>query len=191
MLNIVLFGPPGAGKGTQSDLIVEKFDLVHISTGDLLRAEIKKQSDLGKQAQQLIDKGLLMPDSIMIDIIQNKLSEHIGCNGFIFDGFPRTSVQAQALDKLLNQNNMEVSTMISLEVDTPVIVQRILERGKVSGRADDKDESIILKRIEEYQAKTAPVKEFYKKQQKLTEITGVGTIDEIFSKIEEVCCTFV
>ncbi|HOS84631.1 MAG TPA: adenylate kinase [Bacteroidales bacterium] len=191
MLNIVLFGPPGAGKGTQSDLIVEKFDLVHISTGDLLRAEIKKQSDLGKQAQQLIDKGLLMPDSIMIDIIQNKLSEHIGCNGFIFDGFPRTSVQAQALDELLNQNNMEVSTMISLEVDTPVIVQRILERGKVSGRADDKDESIILKRIEEYQAKTAPVKEFYKKQQKLTEITGVGTIDEIFSKIEEVCCTFV
>ncbi|HPH15700.1 MAG TPA: nucleoside monophosphate kinase, partial [Bacteroidales bacterium] len=124
-------------------------------------------------------------------IIQNKLSEHIGCNGFIFDGFPRTSVQAQALDELLNQNNMEVSTMISLEVDTPVIVQRILERGKVSGRADDKDESIILKRIEEYQAKTAPVKEFYKKQQKLTEITGVGTIDEIFSKIEEVCCTFV
>lgn len=191
MLNIVLFGPPGAGKGTQSDLIVEKFNLVHISTGDLLRAEIKKQSDIGKQAQQLIDKGLLMPDSIMIDIIQNKINEHKACKGFIFDGFPRTSLQAQVLDTLMLDNNMSVSTMISLEVDTPVIVSRILERGKVSGRADDQDERIIRKRIEEYTAKTEPVKEFYKKQGKLHEIQGVGTIDEIFSKIEEVCCTFV
>lgn len=190
MLNIVLFGPPGAGKGTQSDLLVKKFNLVHISTGDLLRAEIKAQSELGKQAQDIISKGLLMPDSIMIDMIQNKLLEHTNAQGFIFDGFPRTIIQAEALDALLQKNSIEISGMISLEVDTPILVERILQRGKVSGRADDQDESIIMQRVNEYETKTAPIKQYYAAQNKLTEIYGIGSIEDIFTEISNACSKF-
>ena len=190
MLNIVLFGPPGAGKGTQSDLIEAKYKLVHISTGDLLRAEIKAQTDLGLYAQSLIDKGNFVPDEVAIEMISNKIDANKGVTGFIFDGFPRTKIQAEALDVLMAQNNMGVSCMISLDVENEVLVERLLARGKISGRPDDQSEEIILTRIEAYHTKTEPVKVYYNGQSKLHEIKGVGSIEEIFEDISKVCDLF-
>lgn len=187
MLNLVLFGPPGAGKGTQSDLIVEKYNLIHISTGDLLRAEMKAQTELGKVAAAKIEKGELVSDDIVIGMIKNKLAANLDAKGFIFDGFPRTTAQAEALDVLLKEVNMSVSCMLSLEVDTPELLKRLLERGKVSGRADDRDENIIMNRMAAYNASTLPVKEYYKAQGKQFEIQGVGSIPEIFEAICRVC----
>lgn len=187
MLNLVLFGPPGAGKGTQSDLIVEKYNLVHISTGDLLRAEMKAETELGKKAKAKIEKGELVSDDIVIGMMANKIAENAQGNGFIFDGFPRTTAQAVALDELMAKHNIAVSCMVSLEVVTPELVKRLLERGKVSGRADDQNQDVIMNRIKVYNSETAPVKDFYAKQGKLKEIQGVGTIHDIFASICKAC----
>ncbi len=187
MLNLVLFGPPGAGKGTQSDLIVEKYNLVHISTGDLLRAEMKAETELGKQAKAKIEKGELVSDDIVIGMMANKIAENAKGNGFIFDGFPRTTAQAVALDELMAKHSIAVSCMVSLEVETPELVKRLLERGKISGRADDQNEDVIMNRIKVYNSETAPVKDFYSKQGKLKEVKGVGSIQDIFAAICDAC----
>jgi adenylate kinase len=183
MLNLVLFGPPGAGKGTQSENLINKYNLVHLSTGDMLRAEIKAGSELGLKAKSLIEQGLLVPDEVVIGIIANKLDQNASAKGFIFDGFPRTVPQAEALDTLLSGKGTAISNMLALEVDDEELTKRLLLRGKDSGRADDQDESIIRKRIEEYNAKTAPLKQYYDGQNKLTEVKGVGSIDDIFAAL--------
>ena len=183
MLNIVLFGPPGAGKGTQSEGLIEKYNFIHLSTGDLLRGEIAAGTALGIQAKQNMDKGELVPDSVVIGMIGNKVKSNAGAKGFIFDGFPRTVAQAQALDALLSENNTAISGMIALEVEENELATRLLKRGETSGRADDKDESIIRNRIAVYNKETMPVADFYKAQNKLTQIQGIGSIDEIFGNI--------
>ena len=183
MLNIVLFGPPGAGKGTQSDLIVSKYHLVHISTGDLLRDEIKRQTPDGIEAQKRIDKGKFVPDEMVVRMISKKISENLDSKGFIFDGFPRTTTQAEILDVLMKENNMSIFCMLSLEVEPTELISRLLARGKVSARPDDQSEEIILTRIDIYNKMTTPVKAFYQKQGKLREIVGVGEVQDIFKNI--------
>ncbi len=183
MINLVLFGPPGAGKGTQSENIIEKYQLVHLSTGDLLRSEIKNGTELGLKAKTLMDQGVLVPDEVVIGMIDNKLKANTGVNGFIFDGFPRTVPQAEALDQLLARYNEKITVMIALEVPDEELLQRLLLRGKTSGRADDQNEELIAKRIAEYNSKTTPVAEFYREQQKYRGIGGVGQIDTIFETI--------
>lgn len=185
MLNIVLFGPPGAGKGTQSAFLVEEYKLIHLSTGDLLRGEIAEGTELGLKAKSLMDKGELVPDSVVIGMIENKLKSNHAAAGFIFDGFPRTITQAEALDSLLNQHGESITAMLSLQVPEQELVKRLLLRGEDSGRIDDKDESIIHNRIREYNSKTAAVASFYDKQGKLVNINGVGSISEIASAIKE------
>lgn len=180
MLNIVLFGPPGAGKGTQSEKLIEKYQLVHLSTGDILRGEIAEGTKLGMEAKKLMDQGLLVPDQVVIGMISSKLDQNRNAKGFIFDGFPRTVAQAEELDKLLAEKGTEISMMLALEVDDDELVKRLLSRGENSGRADDKDETIISKRIQEYNTKTAPLKNYYSNQGKFKSIKGVGSIDEIF-----------
>jgi adenylate kinase len=183
MLNLVLFGPPGAGKGTQSQKLIDKYKLVHLSTGDILRNEIANGTQLGLEAKKLMDQGILVPDEVVIGMIGNKLDDNKEANGFIFDGFPRTISQAEALDKLLASKNSSISGMIALEVDDEELQKRLLSRGKESGRPDDANEDIIRKRIQEYNSKTAPVANFYKSQGKYASINGVGSIYEIFSSI--------
>jgi adenylate kinase len=183
MLNLVLFGPPGAGKGTQSAKIIEKYDLVHLSTGDLLRAEIQSNTPLGMEAKKLMDQGILVPDSVVIGMIENKLNENKLANGFIFDGFPRTVAQANALDLLLNGHGLHIFRMIALQVDDEELTQRLLTRGKSSGRPDDQNEDLIRKRVQEYNEKTAPVASHYAEQGKFQGIHGVGEIEEIFEQI--------
>jgi adenylate kinase len=179
MLNLVLFGPPGAGKGTQSAFLVDHYKLIHLSTGDLLRAEISEGTPLGLEAKSLMDKGELVPDSVVIGMIRNKIAANKSANGFIFDGFPRTIPQAEALDALLVENETGITAMLSLSVPEEELVKRLLLRGKDSGRSDDKDESIIRNRINEYNKKTAPVADYYNNQGKLRHIHGVGTISDI------------
>lgn len=186
MLNLVLFGPPGAGKGTQSQRLIEKYQLIHLSTGDLLRNEISRGTDLGLEAKKLMDEGQLVPDAVVIGMIKNKLEENPQARGFIFDGFPRTVAQAEALDKLLESRNEEISGMIALEVSEDELEKRLLLRGKDSGRADDANPEIIRKRINEYKSKTTPVANYYLNQGKLKTIPGVGTIDEIAAAISGV-----
>lgn len=183
MLNLVLFGPPGAGKGTQSAKIIEKYGLIHLSTGDLLRAEINAGTNLGLEAKKLMDQGILVPDSVVIGMIENKLNENKAGAGFIFDGFPRTVAQAEALDSLLASHNLSINQMIALEVVEEELTQRLLERGKSSGRPDDQNESLIRKRVQEYMEKTAPVAGYYANQGKFTGINGVGEIEVIFDQI--------
>lgn len=183
MLNLVLFGPPGAGKGTQSEKLIAKYQLVHLSTGDILRNEIKNQTALGLEAKKLMDAGILVPDEVVIGMIGNKLEENKNAKGFIFDGFPRTTAQAQALDKLLEGKNTSVTMMLALEVDNEELTKRLLLRGKDSGRADDSDESIIRNRIAEYNKKTAPLKDYYSAQGKFHAVNGIGSIDEIFTAL--------
>ncbi len=183
MLNIVLFGPPGAGKGTQSQYLIDKYSLVHLSTGDLLRAEITAGTALGLKAKSLMDNGQLVPDEVVIGMIDNKLKSNTAANGFIFDGFPRTTPQAEALDVLLKANHVAISGMIALEVGEEELTKRLLERGKTSGRADDQNEELIRNRVKEYNTKTAPVADYYAKQHKYSPIVGIGSIDEIFANI--------
>ncbi|MFN8257822.1 MAG: adenylate kinase [Bacteroidales bacterium] len=183
MLNIVLFGPPGAGKGTQSDKIIEKFKLVHFSTGDILRAEIASKTELGLKAKAFMDKGELVPDAVVIGMIKSKILANKNAKGFIFDGFPRTLAQAVELDKLLNSENIPVSVLIALDVEHDELVKRLLGRAKDSGRADDMDINVIENRIDVYNKNTLPVMDFYKDQGKLRLINGIGSIDEIFGRI--------
>lgn len=190
MLNLVLFGPPGAGKGTQSQSLIEKYQLVHLSTGDILRGEIANGTALGLEAKKLMDQGLLVPDEVVIGMISNKLDANKEAKGFIFDGFPRTVAQAAALDELLASKTTAISGMVALEVDNDELQKRLLLRGKDSGRADDQNPEIIRKRIDEYNSKTAPVADFYKAQQKFYSINGIGSIEGIFADICKVVDTF-
>lgn len=185
MLNVVLFGPPGAGKGTQSQKLVEKYNLVHLSTGDLLRSEIKAQTELGKQAKTLMDKGALVPDEVVIGMINSKLEANKNANGFIFDGFPRTSKQAEALDDLLEHHNTSINCMLALQVADKELISRLLERGKSSGRSDDANEEVIKNRLEVYQKETAVVADFYSNQNKFLAIDGEGSIDVVFNRLCE------
>lgn len=179
MKNIVLFGPPGSGKGTQAATIVSKYNLVHLSTGDMLRAEIAGQTELGLKAKTLMDRGELVPDAVVIGMIDNKLKANPSAAGFIFDGFPRTVAQAEALDQLLSAKGAPINKVLSLKVSEEELTKRILERGKTSGRTDDQDESIVKNRVAEYRNKTAPLAAYYEQQGKLVEIPGEGTIDHI------------
>ncbi|RMG80551.1 MAG: adenylate kinase [Bacteroidetes bacterium] len=185
MLNIVLFGPPGAGKGTQAQFLKDKYNLVHISTGDIFRYNIKNETELGKLAKSYIDKGELVPDEITIRMLKEEVEKHPDANGFIFDGFPRTVEQAQALDDYLKEKGTEISLMLSLEVPEEELVKRLLLRGKESGRSDDQDEKIIRNRIIEYNTKTAPLKEYYASQNKHVAVNGVGSIEEITARLCE------
>ncbi|EHQ28584.1 adenylate kinase [Mucilaginibacter paludis] len=183
MLNLVLFGPPGAGKGTQSQKLIDQYQLIHLSTGDLLRGEITQGTELGIEAKKLMDQGFLVPDEVVIGMISNKLDANKDARGFIFDGFPRTVAQAEALDNLLASKGESISSMIALEVDDDELEHRLLLRGKESGRPDDANPEVIRKRIHEYNNKTAPVAQFYKVQNKFKSINGIGSIDEIFHSI--------
>ncbi len=185
MLNLILFGPPGAGKGTQAEFLIENFGLVHLSTGDLLRSEIAASTELGMEAKRYMDNGELVPDAVVIGMIQNKLANTADAKGFIFDGFPRTVAQAEALDQLLNNNNTPVSGMLSLEVEKAELVARLLNRGKTSGRSDDQDESVIENRINVYNEKTLPLKNYYAAQNKHVGIDGMGTIDDIATRLTD------
>jgi len=186
MTNLVLFGPPGAGKGTQADILKEKYKLIHISTGDVFRYNIKNETELGLNAKSFMDKGQLVPDEVTINMLNAEVDKNEGANGFIFDGFPRTAAQADALSELLESKNTEVTAMIALEVDDEVLVERLLERGKTSGRKDDADESVIRNRIKVYYDETAILKEYYKKQDKYYGVDGVGSIDEITQRLSAV-----
>lgn len=183
MLNLVLFGPPGSGKGTQSALLIEKYKLVHLSTGDILRGEIAAQTTLGLEAKKKMEKGELVSDDIVIGMISNKLDKHADAKGFIFDGFPRTTAQAAALDTLLTKKGTAITVMLSLEVEKQELVNRLLNRGKDSGRADDQDLSVIENRIAVYNRETAIVMNYYEAQGKLRSIKGMGTIEEIFKRL--------
>ena len=208
MLNLVLFGPPGAGKGTQSEKLIRKYNLIHLSTGDLLRSQIAAGTELGMKAKQLMDQGLLVPDEVVIGMIDYKLRENqsisassgnavgatasadrsIGATsvgGFIFDGFPRTVPQAEALDQLLAHYNTRISTMVALVVDDEELARRLLKRGETSGRPDDQNQELIRRRVTEYNNKTKPVADYYQQQDKYVAINGIGDIETIFEAICE------
>ncbi len=183
MLNIVLFGPPGAGKGTQSERLIEKYGLVHLSTGDVFRANIKGETELGKLAKSYMDKGQLVPDEVTINMLRSEVVKHADPKGFIFDGFPRTNAQAQALDEFLNEMNTGISVMLALEVEEEELKARLKKRAEVSGRADDADPAVIENRIRVYNQETSPVKDFYQAQNKFIGINGIGSIDEITDRL--------
>ena len=183
MLNLVLFGPPGAGKGTQSAKLIDKYGFVHISTGDLFRKHLGEGTELGKLAKSYMDSGNLVPDKVVIDMVDDKLKDHTDASGIIFDGFPRTVAQAEALDELMDGKGTPISGMVALEVPEDELQTRLLERGKTSGRSDDQDVEKIKHRIKVYLSETLPVAEYYRKQGKFQAIEGVGAIDEIFEKL--------
>lgn len=183
MLNIVLFGPPGAGKGTQSERLIEKYGLIHLSTGDIFRANIKGETALGKLAKSFIDKGQLVPDELTINMLRSEVVKHENPKGFIFDGFPRTNAQAEALDQFLNEISSSINFMLALEVQENELKERLRKRAEVSGRADDANSAVIANRISVYNSETAPVKEFYQHQSKFVAINGIGSIDEITNRL--------
>jgi adenylate kinase len=183
MFNLILFGPPGSGKGTQSEKLIAKYSLKHLSTGDLLRSQIAHQTPLGLEAKHFMDKGQLVPDEVVIGMISTALDQNPEVNGFLFDGFPRTAAQAEALDKLLEMRQSPINIMLALEVGEEELVGRLMKRGQTSGRSDDTDESIIRNRITEYHHKTTAVADHYKQFDKVILVKGEGTIDEIFDRI--------
>jgi adenylate kinase len=183
MFNLILFGPPGSGKGTQSEKLIAKYGLKHLSTGDLLRNEISRQTSLGKEAQNFMDKGQLVPDEVVIGMISSALDNNPDAKGFLFDGFPRTAAQAKALDELLKLKNAPISVMLALDVSEDELIKRLLKRGQTSGRSDDNNENVIRARITEYHTKTAVVADYYKKFDKVVMVKGEGTVDEIFDSL--------
>lgn len=189
-LNLILFGPPGSGKGTQAKSIVEKYNLLHISTGDLFRYEIGNNTPLGLEAKSYMNKGELVPDTVTIGMLKNKVESNLDSAGYIFDGFPRTIPQAEALNVYLDEKGFGLPNLVALNVDDEELVKRLLERGKTSGRKDDADESIIRNRIKVYKNETSPVYNFYDKLDKSTTVEGVGSIEEILSRLTNVIDTF-
>jgi adenylate kinase len=185
MLNIVLFGPPGAGKGTQSEFLIAQYNLVHLSTGDIFRANLKGQTELGVLAKSYMDKGELVPDEVTIRILESEADKYPDARGFIFDGFPRTTAQAKALDVFLMAKGTAISCMLALEVPENELRERLRKRAIISGRADDADPAVIQKRIEVYNTETAPVADYYKQQQKYIGIHGLGSIEEIGESLRE------
>lgn len=183
MFNLILFGPPGSGKGTQSEKLISKYSLKHLSTGDLLRSEISRKTPLGMEAKHFMDKGQLVPDEVVIGMISFALDENPEAKGFLFDGFPRTSQQAEALDKLLELKHTAINVMLALTVSEEELVNRLVKRGETSGRTDDINEQVIRTRILEYHKKTAPVAEYYARDGKVESIKGEGSIDEIFNSL--------
>ena len=186
MFNLILFGPPGSGKGTQSDKLVEKYGLKHLSTGNLLRQEIAEKTPLGIEAKSFIDKGQLVPDEVVIGMVDSYFDQHKGARGFLFDGYPRTVAQAAALDKLLELKKTNIELVLFLQVDEEELIKRLVHRGKTSGRSDDMDENVQRKRQEVYRNETLPVAAFYKKQNKVVNIKGMGSVSEIFSSLCDV-----
>jgi adenylate kinase len=182
MFNLVIFGPPGAGKGTQSEKIIEKYQLAHISTGDMFRMHISNDTELGQKVKQILADGLLVPDSVTIEMLEDEVSRNPDAKGFIFDGFPRTVPQAEALDAFLKGKGYKIDLVLQLDVNQEVITERIAERQKISGRADD-DASKLIKRIDEYFSKTIHVLPYYQNQEKVIKINGIGKIDDIFENI--------
>jgi adenylate kinase len=191
MLNVVLFGPPGAGKGTQSEILLQRYGLVHLSTGDIFRANIKGETALGQQAKAFMDKGELVPDSVTISMLESEVVKHPGAKGFIFDGFPRTSAQAAALDSFLAGKSSAITCMLALEVDEEELIKRLLNRATTSGRADDADETIVRNRIAVYNRETSPVANYYRDQQKYRGIVGVGSVEEITQRLCSALDTFL
>ena len=183
MLNLILFGKPGSGKGTQASLIKNKYNLVHISTGDVFRKNMSNKTDLGMLAKGYMEKGELVPDEVTVNMLKEELEDHLPCEGFIFDGFPRTSYQAEKLDALLTKYSINIHLTIALDVDNETLIKRLLNRGKSSGRADDQSEDKINKRLQEYDKKTKPLIEFYTKQNKYKSIYGIGEMDDITTRI--------
>lgn len=186
MINLVLFGKPGAGKGTQAVILKEKFDLIHISTGDLFRYNIKNNTPLGQKAKSYIEKGELVPDEVTISMLEDEVGKNPKAKGFIFDGFPRTVSQAQALDQFLKGKKMEISATLALEADDNVLIERIVERGKISQRVDDQDPEKVKNRFVEYHQKTHPLMDYYKKQGKLHCLSAIGSIEEITKRLSQV-----
>ncbi|MBN2892043.1 MAG: adenylate kinase [Bacteroidales bacterium] len=185
MLNLIFFGAPGAGKGTQAKKVCEKFNLIHLSTGDILRAKIADKTEMGILAKSYMDKGELVPDDVILKMVENVIKSHPKSNGFIFDGFPRTIPQAEAFDIMLANLNMALSDVIHLKVDKDELIERLKKRAELENRKDDSNISIIENRIVQYIEKTAPVKEYYSNQGKLRKVEGIGDVDEIFEKVVE------
>lgn len=183
MLNLILFGKPGSGKGTQASFIKNKYDLVHISTGDVFRKNMSNKTDLGMLAKGYMEKGELVPDEITVNMLKEELEDHLPCEGFIFDGFPRTTYQAEKLDALLSKYSLNIHLTIALDVDNKTLIKRLLNRGKSSGRADDQNEDKINKRLQEFDKKTKPLIEFYTKKNKYKSINGIGEMDDITTRI--------
>jgi adenylate kinase len=186
MINIVLFGKPGAGKGTQAEFLKEKYNLVHLSTGDIFRFNIKNETDLGKLAKGYMDKGDLVPDGLTIKMLEESVDNNLDANGFLYDGFPRTLAQAEELDTFLASKKWKVAATIALEADDEILINRVLERGKTSGRSDDQDEEKIRHRYQEYNEKTAPLMKFYKAQNKFYPVNGIGSIAEITERLSNI-----
>ena len=191
MINLVLFGKPGAGKGTQADILKKHYELFHISTGDLFRYHIQGSTDLGILAKSYMDRGDLVPDKVTIDMLEETVTQNSNVEGFIFDGFPRTTGQAEALDAFLTNKSMSITATIALEANDKILIERLINRGKTSGRVDDQDENKIRNRFEEYNNKTAPLKSFYSTQGKFYSVNGIGSVEEITQRLTKLIDGFL